>query len=227
MRTLALIRGDIRFQFKYGFYLLYLLFSLLYVGLLFAFPASWRERAAALMIFTDPAAMGLFFMGAIVLFEKNERVLDSLAISPVKPWEYVVSKLVSIGLASTLVGLAVGLPAGLAAHPLRLVTSVFLSSCLFSSIGLIVACNSKTLNQFMLFTVPAELLIFIPAVIWMFWEIGWWMRLHPGAAALELCLPQGGTLAPAAVLMAWTAAFVLLAIHSVKRMLLRLGGIKL
>jgi len=227
MRTLALIRGDIRFQFKYGFYLLYLLFSLLYVGLLFAFPASWRERAAALMIFTDPAAMGLFFMGAIVLFEKNERVLDSLAISPVKPWEYVVSKLVSIGLASTLVGLVVGLPAGLAAHPLRLVTSVFLSSCLFSSIGLIVACNSKTLNQFMLLTVPAELLIFIPTVIWMFWETGWWMRLHPGAAALELCLPQGGTLAQAVVLLAWTAAFVLLAIHSVKRMLLRLGGIKL
>ena len=227
MRTLALIRGDIRFQYKYGFYLLYLLFSLLYVGLLFAFPQSWREKAAVLMIFTDPAAMGLFFMGAIVLFEKNERVLDSIAISPVKPWEYVLSKLVSIGLVSTLVALAIGIPAGLAAHPLRLVTSVFLSSCLFSAIGLIVACNSKTLNQFMLLTVPAELLIFLPAVIWLFWETGWWMRLHPGAAALELCLPQGGTLLPVAALLAWTVGFVLLAIHSVKRMLLRLGGIKL
>ncbi|MEN6418336.1 MAG: ABC transporter permease [Clostridiaceae bacterium] len=227
MKTLALIRGDIRFQLKYGFYLLYLLFSLLYIGLLFAFPASWREQAAALMILTDPAAMGLFFMGAIVLFEKNERVLDSLAVAPVKPWQYVVSKLVSIGVISVLVSLAIGLPAGLTAHPLRLALGVFLSSCLFSSIGLMAACASKTLNQFMLLTVPAELLIFVPAVIWLFWGAGWWMRLHPGAAALELCQPQGAALLPLAVLLVWAAGFALLAVRAVERMLLKLGGMKL
>lgn len=227
MKTLALIRGDIRFQYKYGFYLLYLLFSLLYIGLLFAFPVAWREKAAALMIFTDPAAMGLFFMGAIVLFEKNERVLDSLAVSPVKPWQYVASKLVSIGLISMLVSFAIGLAAGLATHPLRLVAGVFLSSCLFSAIGLIVACGSKTLNQFMLLTVPAEILICVPAVLWLFWETGWWMRLHPGAAAMELCLPLGTTLLPLIVLLVWAAGFALLAVLTVKRMLLKLGGMKL
>lgn len=227
MKTLALIRGDIRFQYKYGFYLLYLLFSLLYVGLLFALPAVWREKTAALMIFTDPAAMGLFFMGAIVLFEKNERVLDSLAVSPVQPWQYVVSKLVSIGLISTLVSLVIGTAAGLAAHPLRLATGVFLSSCLFSAIGLIVACNSKTLNQFVLLTVPAEIVICVPAVLWLFLETGWWMRLHPGAAAMELCLPQGTTLLPLIVLAVWAAGFALLAVLAVKRMLLKLGGMKL
>lgn len=227
MKTLALIRGDIRFQYKYGFYLLYLLFSLLYIGLLFAFPAVWREKAAALMIFTDPAAMGLFFMGAIVLFEKNERVLDSLAVSPVKPWQYVASKLVSIGLISMLVSFAIGFAAGLATHPLRLAVGVFLSSCLFSAIGLIVACGSKTLNQFMLLTVPTEIFICVPAVLWLFWETGWWMRLHPGAAAMELCLPQGTTLLPLIVLLVWAMGFALLAVLAVKRMLLKLGGMKL
>jgi len=74
MRLKALLIGDIRFQFKYGFYFLYLIFTILYVGMLYALPAAWRERAAVLMIFTDPAAMGLYFMGAIVLFEKGERV---------------------------------------------------------------------------------------------------------------------------------------------------------
>lgn len=70
MRLKALLRGDIRFQYKYGFYFIYLLFSVLYIGLLYAFPEKWRGKAAILMIFSDPAAMGLFFMGAIVLFEK-------------------------------------------------------------------------------------------------------------------------------------------------------------
>ena len=68
MRIRSLIIGDVRFQFKYGFYLLYLFFSVLYISLVYIFPVSWRERAAILMIFSDPAAMGLYFMGAIVLF---------------------------------------------------------------------------------------------------------------------------------------------------------------
>jgi fluoroquinolone transport system permease protein len=57
------------------------------------------------MIFSDPAAMGLYFMGAIVLFEKSERVLSAIAVSPVKPREYVLSKLCSIGIVSAAAGL--------------------------------------------------------------------------------------------------------------------------
>ncbi|MBE0600435.1 MAG: ABC transporter permease, partial [Firmicutes bacterium] len=80
MKAKTLVFADIRFQIRYGFYTIYGLFTLVYLGLLYALPDAWRGDAAAVMIFTDPAAMGLFFMGAIVLFEKNERVLDSIAV---------------------------------------------------------------------------------------------------------------------------------------------------
>lgn len=227
MRALTLVKADIRFQYKYGFYLLYLLFSLLYVGILFALPASWREDAALLMIYTDPAAMGLFFMGAIVLFEKSERVLDSIAVSPVRPLEYVTGKLVSLGLISTLVALAIGLPASVVVHPLRFVAGVFLCSCMFSAIGLIIACKVSTLNQFILATVPAEIVAVVPAVIWLFWETGGWMILHPGVAALAACMPQGGGVLPFFILLVWTAGLILLAVRAAGKMLLSLGGVKL
>ena len=131
MRLWALLRGDVRFQFKYGFYFLYIMFSLLYIGLLAAFPEQWREKAAVLMIFTDPAALGLFFMGAIVLFEKSERVLDSLAVAPIKISDYVLAKLISIGIISTVVAVAIGLSGGVMHSPLLLIPGVFLCSCLF------------------------------------------------------------------------------------------------
>jgi fluoroquinolone transport system permease protein len=226
MKTLALIRGDIRFQYKYGFYLLYLLFSLLYIGLLFAFPAAWREKTAALMILTDPAAMGLFFMGAIVLFEKNERGLDSLAVSPVKPWQYVTSKLVSIGLISTVVSFAIGFAAGLATHPLRLAAGVFLSSCLFSAIGLIVACGSKRSISLCCSRCPQRFLsAFRPSS-------GCSGRPAGGCACIRRgcdgTLPAAGNDAlPLIVLFVWAAGFALLAVLAVKRMLLKLGGMKL
>ena len=49
-------------------YLLYGILIVFYVVLLFSMPQSWKENAAALLIYSDPAAMGLFFMGAIILY---------------------------------------------------------------------------------------------------------------------------------------------------------------
>jgi fluoroquinolone transport system permease protein len=227
MKFRALLRGDVRFQFKYGFYFIYLAFTLLYVGLVFAFPPAWREKAALLMIFTDPSAMGLYFMGAIVLFEKSERVLDSLAVSPVRPWEYVLSKLVSLGLISTAVGLIIGFAAGVIKNPFYFIISVFLCSCLFSAVGLIVACKITTLNQFMLATVPAELLINVPAVIWLFWYRQPLMLLHPGACMLALCSGEGAPLPALLGLLAWTALLAFFACTAVAKMLKSLGGVKL
>lgn len=227
MRALTLVFADIRFQYKYGFYLLYFLFSLLYIGVLFALPEAWRADAALIMIYTDPAAMGLFFMGAIVLFEKSERVLDSVAVSPVKPWEYVAGKLVSIGLVSTIVALIIGFPAGVVAHPARFVVGIFLCSCMFSAIALLIACRATTLNQFILATVPTEILIITPAVIWLFLETGRAAILHPGVAALMFCMPEGGYGLALFILLAWTALFTWLAMRAVKKMLRSLGGVKL
>lgn len=61
------------------------------------------------MIYSDPAAMGLFFMGAIVLLEKSQRVLNSLAVSPVKVSEYILSKVISLGVISSIVAMFIAI----------------------------------------------------------------------------------------------------------------------
>ena len=227
MRTKKLLIGDIRFQFKYGFYFLYLVFSILYISLLYILPSSWREKAAVLMIFTDPAAMGLFFMGAIVLFEKSERVLNSIAISPVLPREYVISKLVSIALISTLVGLVIGFVGGVIGNPIYFILGVFLGSCMFSAVGLMVAANIATLNQFVVATIPAELIINLPAIPWLFgWRPGY-MILHPGVCIIELCQNGSEALPALIILVLWTILSALLASRVTAKSLRSLGDVKL
>ncbi|MEA4894498.1 MAG: ABC transporter permease [Oscillospiraceae bacterium] len=227
MRLNALLTGDIRFQYKYGFYFIYLVFSVLYIGLLYAFPEAWRGKAAILMIFSDPSAMGLFFMGAILLFEKSEHVLNSIAVSPAKPWEYVFSKLISIGIIATAVGLTIGISAGVVTNLFFFIVGVFLCSCLFSSIGLIIACRISSLNQFVLATIPAELLINIPAVIWLFWYKKSWLLFHPGVCMMTLCLGKDSYISALLVLLFWTALMVFLACVTVGKMLKSVGGVKL
>ena len=227
MRLKALLVGDIRFQYQYGFYFIYLFFSIFYIGLVYAFPEAWRKPAAILMILSDPAAMGLFFMGAIVLFEKGERTLDSIAVSPVKPIEYVLSKLVSIGIISTAVSLAIGLPVGIVRNPAVFIAGVFLCSGLFSSVGLIIACRAKTLNQFFLITVPAEIVIAVPAVIRLFWYDESWLLIHPGAAMIAVCEGGSRALFGLLFLFLWAVLFTLLAGVVVEKTLKSVGGVKL
>jgi fluoroquinolone transport system permease protein len=227
MRIWSLLRGDIRFQYKYGFYLLYLVFSILYISLIFSLPQAWREKAAILMIFTDPAAMGLYFMGAIVLFEKSERVLDSIAVSPVKTYEYMLSKLLSIGVISVIVGFSIGFFSHAVNMTDRFLVGIFLCSCLFSAVGLMVAAKSISLNDFIISTIPAELLINIPAIAWLFgWKPGW-LLLHPGVCLMELCENGKHSLTALIILGLWVLLAAVIANRTVKGMCREIGGIKL
>ena len=226
MRLKALVIGDMRFQFKYGFYFLYTIMTVLYVVLLGVLPEDWRPRGAALMIFSDPAAMGLYFMGAIVLLEKSERVLDSIAVSPVQPAEYVLSKLTSIAVISTLAGAVIGAGGGISVDA-YMILGIFLGSCLFSAVGLIVAAKVSTLNQFVVATIPPELVINVPAVAWL---LGWkpdWLLLHPGVCVLELCTGGDNPVPALFILLLWTAAVTLLTIQIITKSLKSLGGVKL
>ncbi|MEL7569460.1 MAG: ABC transporter permease [Eubacteriaceae bacterium] len=227
MRTKSLLIGDIRFQFKYGFYFLYAVFTILYIAILYMLPGRWREQAAIIMIFTDPAAMGLFFMGAIILFEKGERVLNSIAISPVKPYEYVISKLTSIAIISTAAAVLIGLGGRVISNYIYFILGVFLGSCLFSCIGIILAVNIKTLNQFIVATIPAEIIISLPAIAWLFGFKPLWLILHPGVCVIELCQNGENAFLAMFILAFWTFFAAVYAWRKVRKSFKSLGGIKL
>lgn len=227
MRTKNLIIGDIKFQFKYGFYFVYLVLTILYVSLIFVIPQAWREKAAAVMIFSDPAAMGLFFMGAIVLLEKSERVLDSIAVSPVKVQEYIFSKVISLVLISTIVGVIIAL----SANETNLLTVVFgtiLGSIFFTILGLVVASNISSLNQFFVATVPIELICFFPPLWYLFGYDKTFMLIHPGCIIIRLISGNSQyMLILVFALIAWIALLYWITHKYIKKMFQSVGGIKL
>ncbi len=227
MRLKNLIIGDIKFQFKYGFYFIYIILTLIYVTIINALPGAWREKAATIMIFSDPAAIGLFFMGAIVLFEKSERVLDSIAISPVKIEEYIISKVISLGLISTVVGTIIALSSSMS-NLFTVVLGVFLGSTFFTLLGLIIAANTSSLNQFLAATVPVELLSFLPPIFYMFGYDKAYMLIHPGCIIIRFIGSNSeNMLLLLIVLLIWILVIYLYVHKYIERMFQTVGGIKL
>ena len=190
MKLRHLFLWDMRFQARYGFWLLYGFLTALYAAVLVSLPRSWRENAAALLIFSDPAAMGLFFMGAVILLEKSQRVTSFFAVSPLKAWEYVSAKVLSLGAIGLLVAAVLGVSARCGALPMMLLGTA-LSSVLFTLLGLIIAAGITSLNQFLLATVPVEILAFLPAVLHLFGVTPAFLRLYPANVCMDLIAGRG------------------------------------
>lgn len=185
MRFRRLFLWDLRFQARYGFYLLYGFLTLLYAALLFSLPPSWREKAAAILIFSDPAAMGLFFMGAIVLLEKSQQVPSFFSVSPLREYEYVCSKVLSLSVIAMLTAMVLAAAAKCKSLPLVLI-GTFLSNLLFALAGIIVAAKITSLNQFILATLPVEVLAFMPAILHLFGVTPVFFRIYPTNFCMDL-----------------------------------------
>ncbi|PKM62548.1 MAG: ABC transporter permease [Firmicutes bacterium HGW-Firmicutes-21] len=227
MRALKLITSDIRFQYKYGFYLLYAVFTVFYIFLLRLIPEEWKKTVVAVLIYSDPAAMGLFFMGAIILLEKSQRVLDSIAVSPVKVGEYIAAKVASLGFIGVLVGVIIAMTAK-TGNLLLTLCGVILASVLFSLLGIIIAVKIKSLNQFVIATVPFLLILTAFPVLTLFYDFGEYVVLHPGVSAIRLIIGgEDNNAVHILVLLFWIILAWMICHSAVKKAFLALGGVKL
>lgn len=161
-RFAAALHNDVRFQFRHGFYWAYLVVTAMYAVLLSFLPESSKPLAVQLIVFSDPSALGFFFIGGIVLLEKGQQVTDCLFVTPLLVREYIAAKVASLGLLSVAAGTSVHLfalgPGSLTAWFL---IGVALTSAFFTLIGLGVAARCRTLNGFFLLS-PLYTLVFLP-----------------------------------------------------------------
>lgn len=185
MRLKRLFLLDMRFQAKYGFYFLYVALTVIYVVILLALPQSWREKAAAILIFSDPASMGLFFMGAIVLLEKSQHTPCAFAVSPVRAGEYMLAKIASLSAISLVVAALLALTAGIT-HLHMVLLGTMLSSVLFTLLGMMVATKIVSLNQFILWTVPVEVLAFVPAILHLWGVSPAVLKIYPANLCMDM-----------------------------------------
>lgn len=224
MRLLHLIGSDTRFLVRYGFVFMYAIFTALYLVLLSLLDERWKQLVTALLVFTDPAAMGLFFMGAIIHLEKGEQTLHSIALSPVSLHEYLISKICSLTLLATGVGLLLGIAGGLADHIGLYLFALVSSSVIFTSLALAIATRTHSLNQFLVAVVPIEAGVNTPLILHLFSIEVPLGVLHPSLAYLDLVLYRQQVLLSILCLSAWAASSLLLAKLALEQYIATLGG---
>lgn len=187
MRYFATLYNDIRYQVKYGFYFLYAFISLVYVLVLLVCPLEYRKIVASIIILTDPAMVGAFFIGGIWLLEKGEGLHGFWETSPLKPIEYVLSKAVSLSIISTLAAGVIAFSGlGVEANYLLLLISTFIGAMVFTLIGLLLASYARSVNHYMLIVTLPLTAFLLPPIIAVFGISTPILNLTPGMALWHL-----------------------------------------
>lgn len=151
MRMIMTVLYDIRFQWRHGFYLVYMLVCSFYLILLNSIPVHYKKSAALLLTFSDPSALGLILAGGIVMLEKDQGIHDSLFVTPIRLMEYLLAKAVSLSLLSILSAWTIHVfSLGIPSSPFHFTIGVLLTSSLFTFLSIGVVVRSQSINGFIL-----------------------------------------------------------------------------
>jgi len=189
MRLLSAIKSDIRFQIKQGFYTIYLIITVMYLVILSLIPGDVLNVALPLVVFSDPSVLGLFFIGGIIMLEKGQGIIQVLVVSPLKTSEYIISKVVSLSLISTLSAVLLTI-FGTNIYPdwILLIISVFLTSSLFTLCGIMINAGCNNVNQYIIKTIPYILLLVLPCFALLGFKYSFIFYIFPSVPALKLML---------------------------------------
>jgi fluoroquinolone transport system permease protein len=189
MRLLHAVWADMRFQIKQGFYLVYVIITILYLIILSFLPKDVLSVTLPLVVFSDPSVLGLFFIGGIIMLEKVQGVLSVVVVSPLRTIEYILSKVVSLALLSVLAAFAI---TGFSKYEnvswLLLFLSTILTSGIFTLCGIMINAGCQTVNQYMIKTIPYMLLFVLPCFSLIGFPYSWLFTIIPSVAALRLML---------------------------------------
>lgn len=106
-RFFSALRLSLLLQLRYGFLYAAAFVGALYVALLLPLPGSVLEVAGPLVVFSELAVVGYYFIAGMVLFEKSERTLYALVSTPLRFSEYLGSRLATLTLLASALSLAV------------------------------------------------------------------------------------------------------------------------
>lgn len=161
-RIWAAIRLDTLFQFRSGLHAIYVVLSFIYIVAINVMPKSWGDVAVPFMIFSDPAVLGFFFIGGLVMLEKGQGIIDLIEVTPASVGEYLLGKVIALNVISLLASLAIAVFTDRDFNLLVLLVAVMLTASFFTMFGFYIALGSRSMNHYFGRVIPMMVLIIVP-----------------------------------------------------------------
>lgn len=184
----ALLRHEVRLQYRYGIYAAYGVVVVFYALILLTGRPFVPDWLVAFIVFSDPSALGFFFLGGLMLLEKGQGVRAALAVAPVSARDYLIAKAVPLTALAVVGVIVLGLAKAGPVNWLVLVPVVALTSVFYIGIGAAVALQFRTVNAYLIGSAALLTPIILPALIALVEPFPLLAALIPSTAQFRLML---------------------------------------
>jgi fluoroquinolone transport system permease protein len=186
-RFLATLQWDIIRQYRNGFYFVSA-FIVVAMAVLLRQLAGVNWSVWWPPVLLENLVMNAFyFLAGLVLLEKGEGTLEAQVVSPLRDWEYLLSKIVSLFVLSAIESLAIILlVSGAGFNWLWMLLGIFVFVAMYALYGFFVVSRYDSITDFILpsalWTMGFSLPLLYYFDIWHHWSL----YLHPMQAPLML-----------------------------------------
>jgi fluoroquinolone transport system permease protein len=232
-RLLTTVLWDIRLQFRNGFYYVSGLVAVVFIIALSRLTGvDWAELWPVILL-ENLVVNAFYFMASLVLLEKGEGTIEAQVVTPLRTGEYLLSKVLSLGVLSLFESLLIVVAVtGPAFNWPLLVAGILILIAFYGLYGFLVVSRYDSITDFIL-----------PSAVWVIWFSlpllyyfniwrSWIMFLHPLQAPLILMqaafetLPAWQVIYGLAYGLLWIAITYRLAIRSFHRFVIVKQGVR-
>lgn len=149
-RLFATIRIDIRLQYRNGFY-----FAAAFVAIISVFVLRWLALSnlgylLPALVFSNLLINTFYFISGLILLEKGEGTLEAQIITPMRSWEYLASKVITLSLLAIMENFFIVIFAfGFNFDFFLLAIGLLLVSIIYCLFGFIVVIRYESINEFL------------------------------------------------------------------------------
>jgi fluoroquinolone transport system permease protein len=190
-----LIVWDMRVQARENVYLFTVFTTLTFCVFIWLLPDCAPDTVVTGVLFLDPAVVGTSFVAAIVLMERSQNTLVALAVSPARPSDYVLSKIITLTFLTFAGGMALVFAAY---HPVLLDRAIrFIIAIVFTGTlgvvgGVLLVATANSMNHFIAKAFPVSVVLYLAFLAHFDVVKGVWtwilFGLNPGHAMLRSLL---------------------------------------
>jgi fluoroquinolone transport system permease protein len=160
-----LLKNDILLQWRQGFWLVYFIVSIIYVIILLNIPTDNRMMVALVMILSDTTMLGVIFIGALILLEKQQKIITSLFVTPLSPGHYIWAKTLSLSFIAITMSILIYLPVWqVSGYTVLILITTAVTAIVFAMLGLGIAASTQTINQYFGRLIGISGLILVPVI---------------------------------------------------------------
>lgn len=162
----------------------------MYMFILSIVPEIYAKYFIPILVFLDPTIIGFFFIGGILMLEKQQGIIQYMLVTPLRIEEYIISKIISLTSVAIFAGLAITITSGYKGRIdyKVLISGIILMSILFILIGILTSIGCKSLNDYIVRMIPVTIILILPCMSIPFNQVPKLLRSFPTALGLKLVL---------------------------------------